>query len=46
VGRWRALLDDAEVARRGFAEMAWDLEWALQRIREADRWPAAFACGT
>ena len=46
VGRWLALLDDAEVARRGFAEMAWDLEWALQRIREADRWQAACACGT
>jgi hypothetical protein len=43
VGRWRALLDDEEVARRGFAEMAWDLEGALQLIREADRWQAAFA---
>ena len=43
VGRWLALVDDEEVARRGFAEMAWDLEWALQLIREADRWPSAFA---
>ena len=42
-GRWLALLDDEEVAQRGFAEMAWDLEWALQRIREAGRWQAAFA---
>jgi len=46
VGRWRALLHDEEVARRGFAELAWDREWALQLIREADRWQAAFACGT
>jgi len=46
VGRWRALLYDAEVARRGFVEMAWDREWALQRICGADRWQAAFACGT
>ena len=43
VGRWLALLDDEGVARRGFAEMAWNLEWALQLIREADRWQAAFA---
>ena len=46
VGRWRALRDDEAVARRGFAEMAGDLAWALQLIREADRWQAAFAGGT
>jgi len=46
VGRWRALLDAEVVARRGFAEMAWDREWALQRIREADCWQAACAGGT
>ena len=43
VGRWLPVLDDEEEARRGLAEMAWDLEWALQVIREADRWQAAFA---
>jgi hypothetical protein len=43
VGRWLVLLDDEAVARRGFAEMAWDREWALQRIRAADRWQATFA---
>jgi hypothetical protein len=36
-------LDDVKEARKGFAEMAWDLQWALQVIREADRWQTAFA---
>jgi Ser/Thr protein kinase RdoA (MazF antagonist) len=43
VGGWLALLDDEAQARRGLAELAWDVEWALQVIREADRWQAAFA---
>jgi Ser/Thr protein kinase RdoA (MazF antagonist) len=43
VGRWLALLDDEERARRGLAGMSWDVEWALQVIREAGRWQAAFA---
>jgi Ser/Thr protein kinase RdoA (MazF antagonist) len=43
VGGWLALLDDKAQARRGLAELAWDVEWALQVIREADRWQAAFA---
>jgi Ser/Thr protein kinase RdoA (MazF antagonist) len=43
VGRWLALLDDEGQARRGLAKMSWDVEWALQVIREAGRWQAAFA---
>lgn len=43
VGRWLVLLDDEEQARRGFAQMAGDLDWALQIVREAERWHAAFA---
>jgi homoserine kinase type II len=43
IGRWLVLLDDEEQARRGFAEMSRDIEWALQVIREADWWQAAFA---
>lgn len=43
VGRWVALLDDEERARRLAAEMPGDVEWALQVIREAGRWQAAFA---
>jgi Ser/Thr protein kinase RdoA (MazF antagonist) len=43
IGGWLALLDDEERARRGLAGMAWDLEWALQLMREAGRWQAAFA---
>jgi Ser/Thr protein kinase RdoA (MazF antagonist) len=43
VGRWLALLDDEGQARRGLAEMSWDVEWALQVMREAGRWQAAFA---
>jgi Ser/Thr protein kinase RdoA (MazF antagonist) len=43
VGRWLALLDDEEEARRGLAGMSWDVEWALQVVREAGRWQAAFA---
>jgi len=43
VGRWLALLDDEEQARRGLAAMSWDIEWALQIIRHAGRWQAAFA---
>jgi homoserine kinase type II len=43
VGRWLALLDDEERARRGLPGMAGDVEWALQIMREAGRWQAAFA---
>jgi Ser/Thr protein kinase RdoA (MazF antagonist) len=43
IGRWLALLDDEEHARRGLAGMSRDVEWALQVIREAGRWQAAFA---
>ena len=43
VGRWLALLDDEAEARRGLAGMAADVEWALQVIRDAGRWQAAFA---
>lgn len=42
VGRWLALLDDEERARRLAAEMAWDVEWALQVMRDVGRWQAAF----
>jgi homoserine kinase type II len=42
-GRWLALLDDEERARRGLAEMSRDVEWALQVMRESGRWQAAFA---
>ena len=38
-----ALLDDESAARRLAAEIAWDVEWALQLVRQADRWQAAFA---
>jgi len=44
VGRWRACWMTRRW--RGFAEMAGDLAWALQRIRAVDRWQAAFAGGT
>lgn len=43
IGRWLALLDDEEEARRGLAGMAGDVEWALRIVREAGRWQAAFA---
>jgi homoserine kinase type II len=43
VGRWLALLDDEELARQGLAEMAADVGWALQIMREVGRWQAAFA---
>ena len=43
VGRWLPVLDNEEEARQGLAEMSRDLEWALEVIREADRWQAAFA---
>jgi Ser/Thr protein kinase RdoA (MazF antagonist) len=43
VGRWLALLDDEDQARRGLATMSQDIEWALQIIRRAGRWQAAFA---
>jgi hypothetical protein len=43
VGRWVALLDDEERARRLAVEMSEDVEWALQIMREAGRWQAAFA---
>jgi homoserine kinase type II len=43
IGRWLALLDDEELARRGLAEMERDVEWALQIAREPGRWQAAFA---
>jgi len=43
VGGWLALLDDAEHARRVLPELFWDVEWALQLIREAGRWQDAFA---
>jgi homoserine kinase type II len=45
VGRWLALLDDEEHARRGLAGMVADVEWALQVICDARRWQAAFASG-
>jgi Ser/Thr protein kinase RdoA (MazF antagonist) len=43
VGRWLALLDDEEQARRGLAGMSWDVEWALQVMRAAGQWQEAFA---
>jgi hypothetical protein len=43
VGRWLSLLDDEAEARRGLAGMSGDVEWALQVMREAGRWQAAFA---
>ena len=43
VGRWLAVLDDEERARQGLAGMSGDVEWALQVMREAGRWQAAFA---
>jgi len=45
VGRWLALLDDEETARRGLAEMAADVDWALQIAREPGRWVAGFVRG-
>jgi Ser/Thr protein kinase RdoA (MazF antagonist) len=42
VGRWLALLDDEGVARQGLPKMSGDVEWALQVIREVERWQAAF----
>jgi Ser/Thr protein kinase RdoA (MazF antagonist) len=45
VGRWLALLDDEERARRLAAELSWDVEWALQIMRDIGRWQAAFAQG-
>ena len=36
VGRWRALLDDEAVARRGLADMAGDLKSALQLYEIAE----------
>jgi homoserine kinase type II len=42
-GRWLALLDDEALARRGLADMAADLGWALQVTREPERWQTAFA---
>jgi Ser/Thr protein kinase RdoA (MazF antagonist) len=41
-GRWLALLDDEEVARQGLPRLSGDLGWALQVIREVERWQAAF----
>ncbi len=43
IGRWLALLDEEEEARRGFAEMARDVEWALQVLDEVGKWQTAFA---
>ena len=43
IGRWLPLLDNEEEARQGLAEMAWDVEWALQIIRDFGRWQTAFA---
>jgi homoserine kinase type II len=40
-GRWLALLDDETRARRLAAEVASDVEWALQVTRDIDRWQAA-----
>jgi Ser/Thr protein kinase RdoA (MazF antagonist) len=43
IGRWLALLDDEERARRGLPEMVADVAWALQVMRDAERWQAGFA---
>jgi Ser/Thr protein kinase RdoA (MazF antagonist) len=43
VGRWLALLDDEEEARRGLAGMSGDVGWALHVMRQVGRWQAAFA---
>jgi Ser/Thr protein kinase RdoA (MazF antagonist) len=40
--RWLALLDDEDLAREGLPRLSGDLEWALQVIREVERWEAAF----
>jgi homoserine kinase type II len=42
VGRWLALLDDEDLAREGLPRSAGDVEWALQLVREVERWQAAF----
>jgi Ser/Thr protein kinase RdoA (MazF antagonist) len=43
IGRYLPILDDEEVARRGFAGMERELECALQVLREGNRWQGAFA---
>ena len=43
VGGWLARLDDEGRARRLASEISWDVEWALQVMREVSRWQAAFA---
>lgn len=43
IGGWVALLDDEDRARRHASEMVWDVDWALQIMRDIDRWQAGFA---
>lgn len=43
VGKWMALLDAEETARRLAAEISPDVTWALQIVRDLDRWQDAFA---
>lgn len=43
VGGWIALLDDEARARRHANGMGTEVEWALNVVRDLDRWQAAFA---
>src|SRR5205807_10623382 len=43
IGGWVATLDDEQAARRHAGGTAGEVEWALQVVREVERWQAAFA---
>lgn len=42
IGRWLATLDNEDEARRGFADLAPDIAWALQIVRNLELWQEAF----
>lgn len=43
MGGWIALLDDEEAARRHASSMLREIEWALNILREVERWQSAFS---
>jgi Ser/Thr protein kinase RdoA (MazF antagonist) len=43
IGGWVALLDDEQAARQHAAGAGWEINFALNLLREIDRWQAAFA---
>ena len=43
IGGWVALLDDEASARRHAAGTSWAVAWALEIVRQIDRWQTAFA---